>query len=210
MIRSLQMLSFTTLLCVSALSHAANYPPEQVDEAPPVDDLFGITPIAESFDYVVAVSQPPILNPGPNPTQIGNSLLSGSYVDQFGALYDLRVDLTTGVARIFNGSSLVGQGGLTASEVDLIRRSGENIEGPQAAQCGPICVGIVVAVVGVAITVAYEEYRDYRDCQRQVASNWNALRNEQAACHRSGGVYRVSTYPSSDTCGGGYGSCDKN
>lgn len=208
--RFIQAAACLMLLCMSGLGHAASYPPDQSDEELPTDDVFQVTPITESFNYVVAVSQPPILNPGPNPTQPGNSLLSGSYVDRFGTLYDLKLDLTTGIARIFNGSSMVAQGALTSSEIDEIRQAGVNINNPQAAQCEAICIGIIVTVIGSAIAIAYDEYQDRRDCQRQQAANYNSLRNDQAACSRAGGVYMVTSYPSAEVCGGGYGHCVKH
>lgn len=208
--RFIQAISCLVLLCMSSLSHAANYPPDQSDQEPPIDDVFEVTPITESFDYVVAVSQPPILNPGPAPVQPGNSLLSGSYVDRFGTLYGVQVNLTTGIAKIFNGSSVVAQGALNSSEIDQIRQAGGHISNPPTAQCEALCIGVVVAVIGAAISIAYDEYQERRECQRNQTSNYNSMLNDQAACGRSGGTYVVTTFPSAQMCGGGYGHCVKH
>lgn len=208
--RFIQLLCCLILLNVSGLGYAANYPPDQTDQEPPIDDVFQVTPITDSFDYVVAVSQPPILNPEPVPVQPGNSLLTGSYVDKFGTLYDLQLDLTTGAAKIFNGSSLVAHGVLNSAEIDQIRQAGGHIDAPPTAKCEALCIGIIVAVIGSAIAIAYDEYKDARECRRNQASNFNSMLNEQAACHRSGGVYHVSTFPTAELCGGGNGYCVKN
>jgi hypothetical protein len=198
------------LLSISpGLVFAGEADPPPSDEQPPAGpESYYYDPINESFTYSPIVTQPPQVNPSPNPVNTGDEIVTVVYTDAVGDPYSVQANLTKQIVKIFNESgALVGSQAMTLAEIAEFRRAGQDTA-PVVAQCGVLCEGVVAAIV--AIVIGYTEYQDYRDCKRDHARAMNDQVNQALSCARSGGTYVVTQFPQPELCGaGGYGYCTK-
>lgn len=193
---------FLILTLLSSYAIAATPPPESEDA--PLPSEWRAYAITDSFLYRTAVSQPPVLNPGPVPVLTGDELIEVAYTDDAGALYDVQLNLTRATAKLLQGGAVVGYGALTPIEVTTLREAGQNTAASAAIVEG-IVIGIIIAVVEVVGTILYSEWADNRDCQRGVIAGNNQIVRDIHACQRQGRSFTIHDSTTA-TCGAGAGA----
>jgi hypothetical protein len=193
---------FLILTLLSPYAIAVTPPPESEDA--PLPSEWKAYPIADSFLYRMAVSQPPILNPMPVPVMTGDELIEVAYTDSAGSLYDVQLNLTRATAKLLQSGAVVGHGTLTPIEITTLREAGRNTAASAAVVEG-IVIGIIVAVVEVVGTILYSEWADNRDCQRGVIAGNNQIVRDIRACQRQGKSFTIHDSTTA-TCGAGAGA----
>ena len=205
--KGIGLLLIVTLLSQPAI--AATPPPASEDA--PLPGEFRANVIPDSFLYRTAVSQPPVLNPGPVPVLTGDELIEVAYTDDTGALYDVQLNLTRATAKVLQGGLLVGYGTLTPAYVTTLREAGQNTAA-SAAVVEVVVIAVIGAVIGAvvegAISVAFSMWSDEKECRRGVIAGNTQIVRDIRQCQSQGKSFTI--YDSTmATCGAGAGaSCN--
>jgi hypothetical protein len=192
-----------TLLSQPAI--AATPPPASEDA--PLPGEFRANVIRDSFLYRTAVSQPPVLNPGPVPVLTGDELIEVAYTDDTGALYDVQLNLTRATAKVLQGGLVVGYGTLTPIEVTTLREAGQNTAASVTLVEG-ILLAILGAVVEVVATIIYSEFSDRRQCERGVIAGNNQIVRDIRQCQSQGKSFTIHDSSFADCGSSAYASCN--
>jgi len=189
------------MLTSLAWAGEANPPGTPIPHQPSLD----IT-LVGTFDYIPSITSLPSNNSWPNPVTLGDELMQTSYTDASGKIYDLQINLTKAQVKVFHLGVLQGQGQLTQQDVAVFHNIGDHLDDIEAQG---FIAGIVAAIVGAGLVIAYEIYAHKQECSRQHTIAMNDLVNEAMMCLRDGGENVVDQLPQPELCGaGGYGHCE--
>ena len=127
-------------------------------------------------------------------------------------VYDVHIDLTAKRAVVIDTRGIiVGSRMLFDNEVATVRESGVAYGRVKAYNAvfwgviGTIAAGLIL----LAATDALDELKERRECARAMTVNANQLANDAAQCAANGGHFEITSKPSMDACGGGFGFCMK-
>lgn len=195
------LLILSMFLQSSGIAFAATNPNEGSDEQSPISpyDSENVTPIVDSFSYDPHVITVPQLNSGPNPVVVGDELVQVAFVDDFGQLYDTQANLTKKQLKIFLHGVVIASSVLSDADVIVFRNSGENVDSTKLAIA--IIGGVIAGILLFAVSIAYNDAIEERDCKRSMASAWNTLAGEMRDCKLRGGSFDVTNAPSEFDCG---------
>ena len=173
---------------------------EQMNQAEPRDyALEDVNPIVDSFSYAPHVITVPPLNGGNNPVVAGDELVQVAYVDDVGRLYDAQANLTKKQLKIFLNGNVIASSVLSDADSTVFRNSGQSVEAAKFANV--IIEGIIVGLVILAVTIAYNEAEETRICSRNLASSWARVAGEMRSCKLRGGNFDVTNSPTRFDCG---------